>query len=140
MASLRQLPADARFQVLVYNRYAEPLVANGANGLLTPSPDILARIATLLEPLRAEGGTSHVVALQRALQLQPEVIYLVTDGDDLTAEQIRAVAGQNRSRAVINAIEIGYAPANRQAGPLEQLVRQTGGVFRVVNLTGQASE
>jgi hypothetical protein len=139
MASLRRLPADARFQLLVYNRFAEPLVANGAHGLLSPSADVLERIAALLEPLRAEGGTNHLVALQRALQLQPEVIYLVTDGDDLSAEQIRTVAALNRSRAVINTIEIGYAPVNREAGPLEQLARQNGGVFRVISLPGLTS-
>src|SRR5437879_3332828 len=75
LASLERLPAHTRFQVIVYNRTAEPVHLDSGAALAPASPDNKQRVATFLEALRAEGGTDHANALKRALTLQPEVIF-----------------------------------------------------------------
>src|SRR5205823_2337632 len=75
LASLGHLPSTARFQVIFYNRQAEPLRIGGRSDLLPASRENKDAAAALLLSLRAEGGTEHARALQRALALQPDTIF-----------------------------------------------------------------
>ena len=60
------------------------------------------------------------------------MIYLVTDADEMTAEQVRNVALLNRGRAVIHAIELNNDGDRAEETPLKLLARLTGGTHRVV--------
>jgi hypothetical protein len=57
-----------------------------------------------------EGGDDHLLGLREAIALQPEVICLLTDADDLTPEQVRTITNWNRGQSCIHAVTIGSAP------------------------------
>lgn len=130
--SLQQLPSSARFQVIVYNRVAEPLLPDHPS-LLETTPENLQRVAERLSGLLAEGGTDHLPALRRALALRPDVIFFLTDADDLTNDLLRAVARLNPGRhTIIHAIELNCLNRERADMPMHVLARENGGMYRGV--------
>jgi hypothetical protein len=134
LTSLERLPATARFQVIPYNRVAEPLRIAGHSDLVPATIENKRQTALLLEGLAPEGGTEYLTALKRALLLQPEVIYFVTDADDLHPDQVRALTLLNHGRTVIHTIEL---TASHRAGPgtgLQVLARENGGQYRGVDV------
>ncbi len=131
VASLRLLPPSAKFQVIAYDRSALPLQIAGRIGLLPATPDAVAAAAARLDGLAAEGGTDHLRALQEALILQPDVIYFLTDEDELTPAQVRDVTQRNRGRVCIHALCLVPPPPGRET-PMQALARGNRGVFRVV--------
>jgi hypothetical protein len=132
LAGLDALPADAHFGVILYNRQAEPLRPEGQAGMLLATAANRAAVARLVEGMRAEGGTDHLAALRRALALRPDVVFFVTDADELTAEQVRNLALLNRGRAVIHAVELSNDNAGPEETPLRLLARLSGGTYRQV--------
>jgi hypothetical protein len=133
LASLRRLPASARFQVIAYNTSAEPLAIGGRIDLLPVEPAVLAEVASTLHNLVAAGGTDHVQALRRGLALHPDVLFFVTDADDLPLGQIDFVSRCNRGTA-IHAIELSRRRTLRPDGPLAQLAHGNGGTYRRVSV------
>jgi hypothetical protein len=129
-ASLERLPVGTRFQVIAYNRSAEPLHLSGQPELLIASPDSVRQAIARIGRLDAEGGTDHLAALKRALALHPDAIYFLTDADDLLPEQVWAVTVRNQGRTVIHAIDLN--PLRGAASPLDLLARQNGGQYRAV--------
>jgi hypothetical protein len=133
--SLARLPAGTRFQVILYHDQAELLIRDRTN-LVPASPEMTGRAAQLLEAVRAEGGTNHLQALRLALSLAPEVVYLLTDADDLSHAD-RALVTQlnrNRSRAVIHTIELNTSNRDRTDMPLQVLARENRGRYQAVDL------
>jgi len=132
LAGIDGLPADSHFAVILYNRQAEPLTLDGRTGLLPATQANRAAVVRLVEGARAEGGTDHVTALRRAVAMGADVIFFVTDADEMTAEQVRNVALLNRGRAVIHTVEINNDPATREEAPLKLLARLCGGTHRAL--------
>jgi von Willebrand factor type A domain len=130
-ASIEQLDPEVRFQVIAYNRYATPLPFASSKELVSATPENGRRAIDNIEELRAEGGTDHVKALKCALALEPEVIYLVTDADDLSDEQVRAVTAANHGRTAIHTIRVTRSTRASDGGSLEKLAIQNGGHYQV---------
>lgn len=126
LRSLAQLPPQARFQVVFFNRTAETVHVDGQVTLLPASATNKQRVAGQLESLRAEGGTDHLPALKLALSLAPDVIYFLTDGNDLTPEHIRAVTQLNHGRSLIHTIDFG----STEHGPMQALAAANRGMWR----------
>jgi hypothetical protein len=133
LASLRQLPVEARFQVVLYNSSAEPLVGR-ADELLPATPANLDRAAKALQDVEAEGDTRHLRGFQLALNLHPDVLFFLTDGDDLTAQEEYEILRLNGGRALIHTIELTPANRGRTEMPMQRLARATGGCYRGVDL------
>jgi hypothetical protein len=132
--SLEQLPPSARFQIIVYNRTADPLLASKPY-LMAACPENIREVARQLADLPAEGGTDHLPALRRALALHPDVIYFLTDADDLTTDHLRAVAQLNSGRqTVIHAIELNTLNRDQPDLPMHRLARDNGGIYQAVDL------
>lgn len=134
MASLDRLPSDVRFQVIFYNRSAQPLILGGAVNMALATLANRAAVAQQLDALLAEGATEHLPALSLALSYDADVIYFLTDADDLRPEQVRQVTQMNRGRAVIHTIELTTANAGRLDMPLQTLARENRGTYRAVAL------
>jgi len=134
LASLDRLPPDARFQVIVYNRTPEPLRLGGRTGLAFATPENKQQAAALLEGLTAEGSTEHLPALKAALALDPDVIFFLTDADDLQVGQVSAVTAINHGRTAIHAIELNTANRGREDMPLQVLARDNRGLYQAVDL------
>lgn len=125
---LRGLPATARFQVIAYHRQPEPIVIAGQRGLLPVTPTNVEAAVAALDRLIPEGGTDHVAAIRAAMALQPEVIYFLTDDDDLTADHVRELTRLNRGRSCIHTLCF-VAPVGDSALPI--LAKQNRGTFKV---------
>src|SRR5579885_3285784 len=138
LASLERLPETSRFQVILYNRAAEPMAIGGQTGLTPATAAARAEAAARLGAVRAEGSTDHLAALRRALMLRPDVIFFVTDADDLTPLQVRTVTEWNRAvsggRTAIHAIDLGGETAGREPRPLELPARWNGGAWQAPDL------
>lgn len=133
-ASLAQLPDDAQFQVIFYNRVAEPMRIAGATDLLIANAANKEAVIRRVEELRADGGTEHLPALQMALSYHPDVIYFLTDADDLSSEQVRVLTQLNRGRTAIHSFEFCLANRTREELPLHVLARQNRGLYHAVSV------
>jgi hypothetical protein len=130
LAGLRRLPATTRFQVIAYNHQAEPLYLDGRPDLLPADPATLARVARAVEALQPSGGSDHGRALRRGLAFRPDLLYLVTDADDLSPAEVLAATRLNQGRTVIHTVELSRRPAGRADSPLRRLALGNGGTYR----------
>jgi hypothetical protein len=133
LASLDRLPEHVRFQVVVYDRTAE-LLAPGAD-LVAATAENKRHTAARIESLCAEGGTSHLPALRKALSLAPEVIYFLTDADDLNPQEQQAVTQLNRGRCSLHVIELNTSHRDRPWMPLQELARRNRGTYQAIDLS-----
>jgi hypothetical protein len=130
LASLRNLRADTHFQIIAYNTVPESF---RPGGLVPAEPALIEEAERFLLGLNAAGATKHLVALQKALLLRPELIFLVTDADDLTLADVRRVTYLNRDRgARIHVVELASAAPDRADSLLASLAESTGGTYRRV--------
>jgi hypothetical protein len=132
LASLRRLPATTRFQVIPYNLQAEPLRVNQSSDLLTADPATLRQVAGLVLALRASGNTNHGRALCRGLQFRPDVLYFITDADEIGPDVVTEVTRLNRGGTVIHAVELSERRTDRPDSPLRRLATRNGGTYRQV--------
>jgi hypothetical protein len=136
LTSLAKLPPTTQFQVLVYNRRAEPLLWQQPH-YMNASAENRLLVAQALEALRPDGGTDHGPALSGALSLRPDVIFYVTDADDLNLEHVAQVTRLNAGRAVIHTIELSLTNRQRPNMPLQELARCNGGRYQAVDPDAQ---
>ncbi|MFO0876460.1 MAG: vWA domain-containing protein [Gemmataceae bacterium] len=130
--SLRALPPGARFQILAYNRSVVPLVPHPA-GLVPADTPHLAQALTALEELSATGATHHAAALRQGLALRPEVLFLLTDADDLDDREAAALIRAYPAGTVLHVVELARGLAGRP-GALARLAAHTQGSYRQVPL------
>jgi hypothetical protein len=133
LASLRRLPPSARFQVILYNNSATALLIDGHIDLLPAKPAVLDQVADRLKDLPASGGTDHANALRRGLALHPDVLFFITDADQLPYEQIGSITRGNPG-AAIHIVELTRRRGGLSDGPLARLARDIGGTYRCVPL------
>jgi hypothetical protein len=124
-ACLRSLPPDTLFQVIAYNKVAEPLELSGRRDLVEADPDTVELAIKLLDAIRPSGATDSAQALFRALQMRPDIVFLLTDADDLTRARVDALL-RLKGRAVLHVVELSRGRPNQADGPLAQLARATG--------------
>ncbi len=129
--SLRQLPEGTLFQVIPYNHHAEPLRIDGQTGLVPKNDRNEQATADTLEKRKPTGWTLHGPALRRGLALRPEVLFFVTDGDDLKSTQEREATAFNSGRTVIHVVELSWRPSPPDC-PLRALARNNHGTYRHV--------
>jgi hypothetical protein len=129
IASLRGLPAGARFQVLAYNLSAQPLLSGG---WLTPDGATLTAVELRLNDLPASGGTDHVGALRQAMLARPDFLFWVTDADELTEAGVFEVTRLNAAGTRIHVVELAAGHADGR-GLLSRLAQNNGGTYRRVS-------
>jgi hypothetical protein len=138
IASLRHLPVSVHFQVIDYNDYAETLVIDGRRDLLPAEPMIVAKAVVLLQALDAAGNTNHLAALRSGLDLHPDVLFFLTDADDLKPEEVAFITRRNQ-RTVLHTIELTHRGAAQSDGPLARLARDNHGTYRLVSISASDS-
>jgi len=127
LGSLRQLPPGTRFQVLFYNRSALPLAIQGKFDLQPTTREVIDDVERQVQTIRGEGGTDHVQALRRGLAIQTDVLYLVSDADDLSAKDVQALTELNAGRTAISCVDLGTGRG--AASSLQQLASANRGVY-----------
>jgi von Willebrand factor type A domain len=134
LASLGRLSPDTRFAIVFYNFEAKVFTdPTGHAGMMAATPENKGRVAKLLSGVQADGGTDHVVALQTAFKLQPEVIFFLTDADLMTRQDVAELVAQ-AGKIRIQAVEFGQVTGLGGSAPLKQLARLTGGTYRYIDV------
>jgi hypothetical protein len=129
--SVGRLSAAVRFQIIAYNRQMKFLVGSG--GLQSADRDRLTEIKGRLNQLVPEGGTDHFQALRQAVLLRPEVIFFLTDADDLKPEDVRALTQLNQGKSAIHVVELNLANRDRVDLPMHRLARENRGKYLAVD-------
>lgn len=130
---LKGLEAEHRFQIVVYHDKSvylerrELLPATDANKALVPD---------FLSTKAAFGATEHERALMSALSLEPDVIFLLTDGGEpiLKDQQIRAIAKIASPRTAIHCLHFGSGPLRDANNFLARLAAATGGEYGYIDV------
>jgi hypothetical protein len=134
LTSLSRLPPEARFAVVFYNMDAKVFTdPTGKPGMMLATPANKRRVQLLLAGVQPDGGTDHSQALQTAFQLQPEVIFFLTDADLMTRQDVSgyvALAGKTR----VQAVEFGQVTGLGGNAALKLLARLTGGTYRYIDV------
>ena len=130
--SLDRLPESSRFQVILYNRRAEPLLNAGSTGLVLANAENKAQALRRLAEVVPEGSTDHLPALRLALICKADAIYFLTDADDLQAYQVRALTQLNHGRSAIHTVEMTLENRGKSDMPLQVLARGNRGTYRAV--------
>ena len=91
-----------------------------------------------VESMMAEGGTSPREPLLAAIAYRPDVIFFLTDGEDLTPAHVREIERANSQfgrKVQINVIEFGGGGfMDRASRLLQQLAEQNYGQYGYVNV------
>ena len=81
--SLQTLDSVHQFQIIFYNERPRLFSPTGEPGRLVFGSDQNKRLAeNFINSVEADGGTDHEEALMLAIKAHPDVIFLLTDGDD----------------------------------------------------------
>jgi len=102
---LQSLNEQQRVQLITYHAAPAQLAAHW----LPATDQNKQKLVDHLLGLPAFGSTNHTAALVTALKLRPEVIFLLTDGDDpgMDNGQLRIVREQARGRTTIHTVHFG---------------------------------
>lgn len=126
-ASLAELTADTRIQIVAYN---------GGTITLAPRPLLATaeakdRADRWLASLTAEGGSNHRTGFREAMAAKPDQLILLTDADDLEESDVRAIAALIRTPVRLTAaVFAGHRPA--AVTPLERLVGRMNGSVQYI--------
>ena len=136
VASLNQLPPDARFGVIFYNLRAIVFTdPQGRQGLMAATAVNKARVTEQLRTVVPDGGTDHLHAMRTAIGIKPEVIFFLTDADAMTEDEVTILLGE-AGKIRIQAIEFALgADLGGRANPLKRLATASGGNYRYVDVT-----
>jgi hypothetical protein len=125
--SIQALQPNQRFFVIFFN---DRMIPMRGNELLAATDANKDEACEWLATAFSGGGTNPLPAIHHALQLQPETIYVLSDGL-FKSEYVREVQRRNRGdqRATIYTIGFGDRSGEDQ---LRRLARENGGSYRFV--------
>jgi hypothetical protein len=137
LASLDGLERTQQFQLIFYNEqptHFNPAGQAGRLGFATEENKERAR--RFIEQRTAGGGTDHERALRLAIDLRPDVIFLLTDADEprLSSKQLADIR-RRAAGIIIHTIEIGAGPDPGGDGFLRRLARENGGQHVYVDVS-----
>ncbi len=132
LRSLEQLPADSRFQVILFNSSVEILTGDQGAGLLPANPENRRRAAQFLSSALSEGGTRALPALKRALTLKSDVIFFLSDAEDMSDRDVREITHLNAGRTEIQVVVLEEARHENQNSVLSMLAHSNRGKLRSV--------
>jgi hypothetical protein len=136
-ASLKNLDTVHQFQIIFYNHRPVLFNPSGTPGKLVFATEQNKQVVRkYLDSIEAFGGTDHEAALRMAAGLKPDVIFLLTDGDEPkpTAQEMEKI--ERWSAGIpINTIEFGPGPASQTESFLKELARRTGGQYAYIDTT-----
>ncbi len=135
LTSLQHLDETQHFQVIFYNEATPRLLTlGGRNNTMHRATDINKTLARQqIVRVTPDGGTRHYPALLKALSLDPEVIYFLTDADintQITPADLDRLSSRNRGRCRIHAIKFGLGAELIPNHYVKRLATRNGGRYR----------
>lgn len=135
IASINQLTSQQQFYIITYNH--KPRLFNLSYGRLAFATESnLDQAGQYIQNVEASGGTEHYEPLRMAMNLKPDVIFLITDGeakDDLSVGDLRRLEQINSGGATIHVILFAASP--RPNSTLMRLAKNSRGNYKVVDIT-----
>ncbi len=130
LASLYRLGSKQEFFVFFFNDASFPLTMPGGPGrkLLPATRANVLHAQQWADQFSGSGGTDPGQSLLDALALEPEVVFLLSDGE-FSFRTVTEVTRQNRSQITINTIGFLNRSGERQ---LKAIARNNGGEYRFV--------
>lgn len=134
MTSLASLNADQQFQIIFYNERPHLMRLPGKPPeKLYTATDINRTLARqMIASVQPDLGTSHMPAMKAALEIEPDVIFFLTDAEDpaLSAKDLDQIRRANNDKARIHAVEFGKGAKLNSSSALERLAQQNGGAYQ----------
>jgi hypothetical protein len=129
--SINKLKPEQKFYVYFFNDRTFPLFdPKPASGMLAATNDNRARASRWIRTRQPESTTNPTLALKQALEMKPEVIFLLTDGElDDPSEVRQMIQKNNKSNVVIHTI---LFENDDGAGTLEAIAKENNGTYRFV--------
>ena len=131
--SLASLTPKQRFQVVFYNDESEAMnYRSRMDGGFYWALDLNRTLAAqFVEGVSADGGTDPLPALRKALALEPDVIYFLTDAGDTKfyAGDFAKLDRANTAGTRVHCVEFGKTRRQSESS-LERLAERTGGSYR----------
>lgn len=144
VSSLSTLEPTQLFQIVFYNETTQMLMLKSAtkDKLYYATEANKAGAYRFIRLIDPSLSTSHALALQQALQLKSDMIFLLTDSGEpkLTARQLDDIQKFNKGRTRIHTIEFGIGPElNNKDGSnfLVSLAKQNHGTYRYVDVLAE---
>jgi len=137
IASLESLADTHQFQIIFYNEQALRFSPTGEpNRLFFATERNKSLAAKFIGSIVADDGTDHEQALMLAINLRPDVIFLLTDADEpkLWPGQLAKIT-RRAEGITINAIEFGFGPQADPNNFLVRLARENGGRHAYVDIS-----
>jgi hypothetical protein len=94
IATLKRQPETVRFQVVVYASSAAAPLPAPVGGCVPATADNVDRMERALRTYEPAGRSNHVEGLKVAVRMQPDMVLILTDADDLSAARFRGVLAQ----------------------------------------------
>jgi hypothetical protein len=135
IASLNDLDQRSQFYLIFYNDQPRLVDLTSRGRLVFATESNKRQAEEFVSGIQASGGTDHMAALAAALRLQPDVIFLLTDGeekDDPTPDDLKRIDRINGGGTQINVIQFADAP--RPDSSLVKLAHQNRGKHVFVDI------
>lgn len=131
--ALAPLAPENKFQIVAYHQQTVTLKERK---LLAASEENKSEVNEFIHRLVPFGSTDHEAGLYMALELDPDAIVLLTDGDtpELNDGQIQALARVTKGRAAIHCIQFGMTPEEPPGSFMRKLASKTGGTYRYIDV------
>ncbi len=140
--SLQAIDSVHQFLIISYNERPRVFNPTGQPGRLVFGNDENKKAAEeFINSVVADGGTDHEAALVLAMKFAPDVVFMLSDGDDpkLTAKQLERI-DRLSAGTVINTIEFGAGQQADADDFMAKLARQSGGKHVYIDLTKTAAK
>lgn len=143
LASIQRLDDDMLFYVIFFDETAHPMFDRDLpeEAMLAATPGNVERLREWLATLQFGHDTKPLKSMRLALDLRPDAIYLLSDGEfaDQTATYLRHnnMVNENDRLKIPGVVvhTIGFQAAEGQA-VLERIARENGGMCQMVTNDG----
>ena len=132
--ALGKLEPHHKFQIIAYHHRRVYLAGRQ---LVRATPENRRLVRQFFGGLASFGGTDHKAALNAALNLEPDVIFLLTDAGapELNAVDLRSLRKRVGNRASVHCIQFGFGPLQDDNAFMRRLAVQNRGAFGYVNMS-----
>jgi len=137
--AIKQLEPHHLFQIIGYHHQT---VTMNSRKLLAASEVNQERVFSYISGLAAVGGTEHEKGLLAALAFQPDVIVLLTDGDEpgLNNGQLKLLREIAGNKTEIHCLQFGFGPPKTTNHFMTKLAADNRGRFRYVDVNQWGKE
>jgi Ca-activated chloride channel family protein len=137
LESLQPLGETQQFEILFFNHRVSVFDSSSGSKRATFATDRNKQLAAeFVQKIAADGGTDRFLALRRALALQPDVVFFLSDEDKpMPAKELDEIARTNdRVGAQICAIEFGRGEKPPSGSSMAELAQANNGKYVYVDV------